>query len=76
MPNNPDDNASLSPDAASSPSKVIQDLTNGELQLRMQDYFAEARKQVAAGCLTEATSDFFEMARERIRLITERAGAT
>jgi hypothetical protein len=71
MPNKLDDSAGPRSDEASSPSKVTQDLTHGELELRMRDYFAEARKQVVAGSLTEATSDFFEMARERIRLIAD-----
>ena len=55
----------------SSATEVVLDALRGQQQLRLEleieGSLAEAREQVAAGAFTEATADFFEQARERIR---------
>jgi putative addiction module CopG family antidote len=55
----------------SSATEVVLDALRGQQRLRLEreieSGLAEGRKQVAAGAFTEATADFFEQARDRIR---------
>lgn len=55
----------------SSAAEVVLDALRGHGLQRMEQEIekraAEARKQIVSGAVTEATADFFEAARDRIR---------